>query len=63
MKTVEYTIWRDENFFLGFCNLYPEYLSQGVTKLEVLENLRSLLEDIETLDIPFISKEQGCRAG
>ena len=56
MKTDEYTLWRDEDFYVGFWNHYPDYLTQGFTQLELLENLRSLLKDIETLDILFILK-------
>ena len=56
MKTVEYTIWKDEQFYLGFLNEYPDYMTQGESKQELQENLRSLLKDIETLDIPYIRK-------
>ena len=56
MKTVEYTIWKDGDFYLGFLNQYPDYLTQGETRQELQENLLSLLKDMETLEIPYIRK-------
>jgi len=56
MKTVEYTCWQDGDFYLGFFNEYPDYLTQGETKQALQENLLSLYKDIETLDIPYLRK-------
>ncbi|MDQ3131719.1 MAG: type II toxin-antitoxin system HicB family antitoxin [Acidobacteriota bacterium] len=56
MKTVKYTYWQDGEFFIGFLNDFPDYETQGFSKEELLENLKSLLEDIETKGIPFIRK-------
>ena len=56
MKKVQYTFWRDGDFFIGFLNDYPDYETQGFTKEELIENLKDLLEDIESDEIPFIRK-------
>ena len=56
MKTIKYTFWQDGEFFIGFLNDYPDYETQGYSKEELLENLKSLLEDIESDEIPFIRK-------
>lgn len=56
MRTIKYTFWRDGEFFIGFLNDYPDYETQGFSKEELLSNLKSLLEDIEIEDIPFIRK-------
>ncbi len=56
MRTVKYTFWQDEEFFIGFLNDYPDYQTQAYSKDELLENLKSLLEDIESEEIPFIRK-------
>ena len=56
MKTVQYTFWQDGKFFIGFLNNYPDYETQGYSKDELLENLKSLLSDIESNEIPFIKK-------
>ncbi len=56
MRTVKYTFWQDGKFFIGFLNDYPDYQTQAYSKDELLENLKSLLEDIESEEIPFIRK-------
>jgi predicted RNase H-like HicB family nuclease len=56
MKTVSYTYWKSKDFFLGFINDYPDYLTQGETKEELQENLKDLLVDLESNEIPYIRK-------
>ncbi|MDQ3322748.1 MAG: type II toxin-antitoxin system HicB family antitoxin [Acidobacteriota bacterium] len=56
MKTVRYTFWRDGDFFIGFLNEFPDYQTQGYSKEELIENLKDLLKDVESNEIPFIKK-------
>ena len=56
MKTIKYTFWQDGEFFIGFLNDFPDYETQGYSKEELLENLKSLPKDIESEEIPFIRK-------
>jgi predicted RNase H-like HicB family nuclease len=56
MKNIKYTFWQDGEFFIGFLNDYPDYETQGYSKEELLDNLKSLLKDIESEEIPFIRK-------
>ena len=56
MRRLQFTFWKDEDFFIGFLNDYPDYETQGESKEELVENLRSLLEDIESGEIPYIRK-------
>ncbi len=56
MRLLKYTFWQDGEFFIGFLNDYPDYETQGFSKEELLENLKSLLIDIESNEIPFIRK-------
>jgi predicted RNase H-like HicB family nuclease len=56
MKTVQYTFWRDGEFFIGYLSEYPDYETQGFSKEELLENLKDLLKDIESGEVPFIKK-------
>ncbi|MEP7036740.1 MAG: type II toxin-antitoxin system HicB family antitoxin [Acidobacteriota bacterium] len=56
MRIIKYTFWKDSEFFIGFLNDYPDYETQGYSKEELLENLKSLFADIETKEIPFIRK-------
>ena len=55
-RNLKYTYWRDGEFFIGFLNDYPDYRTQGTSKEDLVENLKSLLEDIESDEIPFIRK-------
>jgi predicted RNase H-like HicB family nuclease len=56
MRVERFTYWQDDEVFLGFLNDYPDYCSQGETKEELIENLRSLLEDLTSGEVPFIRK-------
>jgi predicted RNase H-like HicB family nuclease len=56
MKKIKFTYWRDENFYLGYLNDYPDYQTQGVSKEELIDNLKELLKDIESDEIPYIRK-------
>ncbi|WP_446008541.1 type II toxin-antitoxin system HicB family antitoxin [Candidatus Electrothrix sp.] len=56
MKKIKYTYWKDENFYLGYLNDYPDYQTQGMSKEELIDNLKELLKDIESDEIPYIRK-------
>ena len=56
MRNVKYTFWQDGEFFLGYLNEYPDYWTQGYSKHELLDNLKDLLADLESEEIPFIRK-------
>jgi predicted RNase H-like HicB family nuclease len=43
-------------FYLGYLNDYPDYQTQGSSKEELLENLKDLLSDLESGEVPFIRK-------
>ncbi|MEI6069931.1 MAG: type II toxin-antitoxin system HicB family antitoxin [Methylococcaceae bacterium] len=56
MRTIKFTSWQDDDFFIGFINEYPDYQTQGMTKEELIENLKDLLNDIESVQVPYIRK-------
>jgi predicted RNase H-like HicB family nuclease len=56
MKTAKFTYWQDGDYFLGFLNEYPDYQTQGMSKEELVSNLRDLLIDFESGEVPFIRK-------
>lgn len=56
MRKLAYTFWQDGDFFLGFLNDYPDYHTQAYSKEELLDNLKELLFDIESGEVPFIKK-------
>jgi hypothetical protein len=56
MRTLEFTYWEDGEFFLGYLNQYPEYETQAYSKDELIENLKDLLSDLESGEVPYIRK-------
>lgn len=56
MKSISFTYWREEKFYIGFLNQYPDYQTQARTKSELTENLKDLLIDIESREVPYIRK-------
>jgi predicted RNase H-like HicB family nuclease len=54
MKHLRFTYWKDGEYYIGFLNDFPDYESQGKTLEELKGNLKSLYEDIENIDIPYI---------
>ena len=40
--------WQDGDFYIGFINEYPDYLTQGTTKEELTDNLKDILIDLES---------------
>lgn len=56
MRTLKYTFWRDGEFFIGYINDYPDYVTQGYSKEELLEQLKDLLKDLESGEVPYIRK-------
>ena len=56
MKTTKFTHWQDGEYYLGFLNDYPDYQTQGMSKDELVDNLRSLLVDLESGEISYIRK-------
>jgi predicted RNase H-like HicB family nuclease len=53
---MQYTFWQDGDFFIGYLNDYPDYQTQGYSKEELIENLKDLLNDLESEEVPFIKK-------
>jgi len=56
MKVIKYTYWKDEKFYIGYLNDYPDYHTQGLSKEELIDNLKDLLKDITSDEIPYIRK-------
>lgn len=56
MKTLKFTYWQDGNYYLGYLNDYPDYHTQGMSKDELVDNLKNLLVDLESGEIPYIRK-------
>ena len=53
---MRYTYWKDIEYYIGYLNEYPDYHTQELSKEELINNLRELLKDIESDEIPYIRK-------
>lgn len=56
MRTIKFTSWQDGDFYIGFLNDYPDYLTQGTSKEDLIENLKDLLLDFDLGEVPFIHR-------
>lgn len=56
MTTVKFTYWQDRHYYLGFLNDYPDYQTQGLSQEELVENLKSLLVDLKSGEVPYVRK-------
>ena len=56
MKTLKFTYWKDDSYYLGFLNDYPDYHTQAMSKEELVSNLKDLLGDLESGEVPYIRK-------
>ena len=56
MRSIKFTSWQEGDYFIGYLNDYPDYQTQGMTKEELTDNLKDLLIDMETGQVPYIHK-------
>lgn len=54
MKHVAFTWWQDGNEYIGHLDNFPDYETQGASLEELSDNLRSLYEDLSSIEIPYI---------
>ena len=52
MNKTKITYWQDKEFWIGYINEYPEYLTQGLSLEELIENLNDIYNDVKTDLIP-----------
>ena len=56
MRTMKYTYWKEDNYYIGYLNDYPDYHTQALSKEELIDSLKDILKDIESDEIPYIRK-------
>ncbi|HNQ77553.1 MAG TPA: type II toxin-antitoxin system HicB family antitoxin [Acidobacteriota bacterium] len=56
MKTAKFVYWKEEKFWLGYFEEFPDYKTQGKTLAELKENLRDLYKDLTSGDLPGIKR-------
>lgn len=48
--------WQDGDFWIGYLQDYPDYMTQGATFEELQENLRDIYADLVGGKIPSVRK-------
>ena len=43
---ISYIYWKDGEFWPGYLEEYPDYMTQGTTMDELMENLKDLFNDL-----------------
>jgi len=56
MNTVKIVYWQDEGMWIGHLQDYPDYMTQGKTMEELMENLKDIHTDITGNRIPSVRK-------
>ena len=56
MRKLRFVHWREEDYHLGYLEDYPDYVTQGETFEELVENLQDMYRDIASGEVPYIKK-------
>ena len=56
MKGLRYIYWQDQNFWLGYLEEYPDYLTQGESLEDLKEHLRDLYREFSNREIPSVRR-------
>ncbi len=56
MQSIRYVYWKDGDFWLGYLEEYPDYLTQGETLDELKENLIDIFKEFYNENIPNVRR-------
>ena len=56
MKGLRYVYWQDDQFWLGYLEEYPDYMTQGESLEDLREHLRDLYADLSSGQIAAVRK-------
>jgi predicted RNase H-like HicB family nuclease len=56
MTAVKFVYWQEKDFWIGYLQDYPDYLTQGESLEELKDNLQDLYRDVTSGEIPGIRK-------
>ena len=54
MRSLGYTFWQDGDFWLGYLDTYPDYMTQGISLDDLKEHLLDLYHDLSSGVIPAV---------
>lgn len=53
---IKYSYWQEGDFWLGYIEEYPDYLTQGESLEELKDNLKDIYRDLKSNKIPAVRK-------
>ena len=56
MPTTKMVYWRNEDWWLGYLEEFPDYWTQGETFEDLQEHLRDLYKDLTSGELPGIRR-------
>jgi predicted RNase H-like HicB family nuclease len=56
MDTIKFVYYKEDDFWVGWLEEYPDYRTQGQTIEELKTNLKDSFEDITTGMIPYVRR-------
>lgn len=56
MKGQRFVYWQDGEFWLGYLQEFPDYLTQGESLEDLKEHLRDLYADLTSGQIPAVRR-------
>lgn len=55
-EKIKFIYWQDEEFWLGYIEEYPDYITQGANLEELKENLKDIYKELSSGNIPNVRK-------
>jgi len=56
MKGLRFIYWQDGEFWLGYLEEYPDYMTQGESLDDLQAHLRDLYRDLTSGDLPAVRR-------
>jgi len=56
MSALRYVYWQDGDFWLGYMEEFPDYLTQGESLEDLKEHLRDLYQELTSGNIPAVRR-------
>ena len=50
----KYIFWQEEEMWIGYLEEFPDYLTQGETQDELVENLKDIYKELMSGNIPSV---------
>lgn len=56
LSPLGFTYWQDGDFWLGYLDQFPDYLTQGESLADLKAHLLSLYEDLASGEVPHVRR-------